>query len=158
MINSNDNEFLNLLTEQDIYELHDAFDIFDINCDGNISIDKLNSLLFSLKQYITKEELNNILKEEGLDKSETIDFNQFLKILGNKVDQKIIDEDEYLRNLFDTMDRNKNGVISLHELRYIVLHSNEDIAEEDIELLMESVDQDKDGFISYNEFLSIMKN
>lgn len=158
MINSNDNEFLNLLTEQDIYELHDAFDIFDINCDGNISIDKLNSLLFSLKQYITKEELNNILKEEGLDKSETIDFNQFLKILGNKVNQKIIDEDEYLRNLFDTMDRNKNGVISLHELRYIVLHSNEEISEEDIELLMESVDQDKDGFISYNEFLSIMKN
>ena len=158
MINSNDNEFLNLLTEQDIYELYDAFDIFDINCDGNISIDKLNSLLFSLKQYITKEELNNILKEEGLDKSETIDFNQFLKILGNKVNQKIIDEDEYLRNLFDTMDRNKNGVISLHELRYIVLHSNEEISEEDIELLMESVDQDKDGFISYNEFLSIMKN
>ena len=158
MINSNDNEFLNLLTEQDIYELHDAFDIFDINCDGNISIDKLNSLLFSLKQYITKEELNNILKEEGLDKSETIDFNQFLKILGNKVNQKIIDEDEYLRNLFDTKDRNKNGVISLHELRYIVLHSNEEISEEDIELLMESVDQDKDGFISYNEFLSIMKN
>ena len=158
MINSNDNEFLNLLTEQDIYELHDAFDIFDINCDGNISIDKLNSLLFSLKQYITKEELNNILKEEGLDKSETIDFNQFLKILGNKVNQKIIDEDEYLRNLFDTMDRNKNGVISLHELRYIVLHSNEEISEEDKELLMESVDQDKDGFISYNEFLSIMKN
>jgi len=158
MINSNDNEFLNLLTEQDIYELHDAFDIFDINCDGNISIDKLSSLLFSLKQYITKEELNNILKEEGLDKSETIDFNQFLKILGNKVNQKIIDEDEYLRNLFDTMDRNKNGVISLHELRYIVLHSNEEISEEDIELFMESVDQDKDGFISYNEFLSIMKN
>ena len=158
MINSNDNEFLNLLTEQDIYELYDAFDIFDINCDGNISIDKLNSLLFSLKQYITKEELNNILKEEGLDKSETIDFNQFLKILGNKVNQKIIDEDEYLRNLFDTMDRNKNGVISLHELRYIVLHSNEEISEEDKELLMESVDQDKDGFISYNEFLSIMKN
>ena len=158
MINSNDNEFLNLLTEQDIYELHDAFDIFDINCDGNISIDKLSSLLFSLKQYITKEELNNILKEEGLDKSETIDFNQFLKILGNKVNQKIIDEDEYLRNLFDTMDRNKNGVISLHELRYIVLHSNEEISEEDKELLMESVDQDKDGFISYNEFLSIMKN
>ena len=158
MINSNDNEFLNLLTEQDIYELYDAFDIFDINCDGNISIDKLNSLLFSLKQYITKEELNNILKEEGLDKSETIDFNQFLKILGNKVNQKIIDEDEYLRNLFDTMDRNKNGVISLHELRYIVLHPNEEISEEDIELLMESVDQDKDGFISYNEFLSIMKN
>ena len=158
MINSNDNEFLNLLTEQDIYELHDAFDIFDINCDGNISIDKLNSLLFSLKQYITKEELNNILKEEGLDKSETINFNQFLIILGNKVNQKIIDEDEYLRNLFDTMDRNKNGVISLHELRYIVLHSNEEISEEDIELLMESVDQDKDGFISYNEFLSMMKN
>ena len=39
-----------------------------------------------------------------------------MKILGNKVNQKIIDEDEYLRNLFDTMDRNKNGVISLHEL------------------------------------------
>ena len=158
MINSNDNEFINFLSEQDICELHEAFNIFDINSEGVIPINKLSSLLFSLKQYLTKEELEEILKSEGLDNSESIYFNRFLKILGKKVDNKIIDEDSYLKNLFDSMDCNNNGVISIHEIRYIVLHSNEKITEEEIELIMKNVDIDKDGLINFEEFLSIMKN
>ena len=119
MINSNDEEFINIISEQEICELHEAFNLFDINSEGFIPVNKLSSLLFSLKQYLTKEELKDILKSEGLDNLENINFNQFLKIFGKKVYNKITDEDAYLKNVFDSMDSNNNGLISIHEIIYI---------------------------------------
>ena len=155
---SKENEFIQSLSEEEICELREAFNIFDVNSDGTINKDQLNLLLFSLKQYPTKEELEDILKAEGYDKLDQINFGQFLKIMGKRMNTKKVDEDIYFRNLFDSMDRNKNGMISIHEIRYIILHSNEDISEKELELLMNNVDSDNDGLISFEEFLSFMKN
>ena len=155
---SKENDFIQFLSEEEICELREAFNIFDVNSEGTIDKDKLVLLLFSLKQYPTKEELEETMKAQGLDKLEQINFDQFLKIIGKRVNTKKIDEDVYFRNLFDSMDRNKNGMISIHEIRYIILHSNENISEKDLELLMNNVDSDNDGLISFEEFLSFMKN
>ncbi len=155
---SKENDFIQFLSEEEICELREAFNIFDVNSEGTIDKDKLILLLFSLKQYPTKEELEETMKAQGLDKLEQINFDQFLKIIGKRVNTKKIDEDVYFRNLFDSMDRNKNGMISIHEIRYIILHSNENISEKDLELLMNNVDSDNDGLISFEEFLSFMKN
>ena len=152
------NEFVKLLSEEEICELREAFNIFDVNSEGTIDKDKLILLLFSLKQYPTKEELEETMKSQGLDKLDQINFDQFLKIMGKRMNTKKVDEDIYFRNLFDSMDRNKNGMISIHEIRYIILHSNEDISEKELELLMNNVDSDNDGLISFEEFLSFMKN
>ena len=155
---SQENEFVKLLSEEEICELREAFNIFDVNSEGTIDKDKLILLLFSLKQYPTKEELEETMKSQGLDKLDQINFDQFLKIMGKRMNTKKVDEDIYFRNLFDSMDRNKNGMISIHEIRYIILHSNEDISEKELELLMNNVDSDNDGLISFEEFLSFMKN
>ena len=155
---SKENDFIQFLSEEEICELREAFNIFDVNSEGINDKDKLILLLFSLKQYPTKEELEETMKAQGLDKLEQINFDQFLKIIGKRVNTKKIDEDVYFRNLFDSMDRNKNGMISIHEIRYIILHSNENISEKDLELLMNNVDSDNDGLISFEEFLSFMKN
>ena len=64
----------------------------------------------------------------------------------------------YFQKLFDKMDRNKNGRISINEIRYIIRKSNENISEEEIELLIKEVDTDGDGLISFDEFLVFMKN
>ena len=158
MTNSRENEFIQYLSDQEICEMHEAFNIFDINSDGTISKDKLGPLLFSLKQYPSKKELEEMMKVDGLDNKDQINFIQFLKIMGKRINNKAVDEEVYLKNLFDSMDRNKNGLISIHEIRYIVLHSNEKIKEEEIELLMNKVDNDGDGLISFQEFLDFMKN
>ena len=155
---SKENEFVKLLSEEEICELREAFNIFDVNSEGTIDKDKLILLLFSLKQYPTKEELEETMKSLGLDKLDQINFDQFLKIMGKRINTKKVDEDIYFRNLFDSMDRNKNGMISIHEIRFIILHSNEDISEKELELLMNNVDSDNDGLISFEEFLSFMKN
>ena len=151
-------EFIELLSEQEICELHELFNIFDIDSDGSIEASQLGMLMNALKQYPTQEELNQIIKETDIDNTNQIYFNQFLKIMAKRIKDTKDDEDKYLKSLFLSLDRNNNGLISIHEIRYIVTHSSENLSEKDIEIIMKEADTDGDGYISYEEFMMIMKN
>ena len=153
-----EDEFIELLTEQEICELHEAFNIFDVESDGSIDSKQLIILMNSLKQYPSKKELDKILDEFNIDKNGLIYFNQFLKIMAKRLKDIKEDEDRHLKNLFSSLDRNNNGLISIHEIRYIVTHSSENISEKDIETIMKEADTDGDGLISLEEFMTIMKN
>ena len=158
MINYRESQFIQFLSEQEICELHEAFNIFDDNSNGTITSDKLFLLLNSLKIHLSKNEFETMIKSIGVDKNNQINFAQFLKIIAKRVQKNDIDEEKYFRKLFDSMDRNKSGRISIHEIRYIVMHSNQNITEREIEMLIGEADSDGDGLISYDEFLSFMKN
>ena len=153
MSKNKEDEFIELLSEQEICELHEAFNIFDVESDGSIDSKHLIILMNSLKQYPSQKELEKILNEFNIDKNGQIYFNQFLKIMAKRLKNIKEDEDRYLKNLFSNLDRNNNGLISIHEIRYIVTHSNENISEKDIETIMKEADTDGDGLISFEEFI-----
>ena len=158
MAKNKENEFIELLSEQEICELHEAFNIFDVESDGSIEANQLMMLMNSLKQYPSKEEIEIILKEMDLNSDGQIYFNQFLRIMAKRLKNLKQDEDRYLKSLFTSLDRNNNKLISIHEIRYIVTHSGENISEKDIETIMKEADTDGDGYISFEEFMMIMKN
>ena len=158
MSKNKEEEFIEQLTEQEICELHEAFNIFDIDSDGSISTKQLLLLMKALKQNLSKKELENVLNEYNIEKDGQIYFNQFLKIMAKRLKNIKEDEDKYLKSLFASLDRNNNGLISIHEIRYIVTHSSENISESDIEIIMKEADTDGDGLISFEEFMTIMKN
>ena len=210
MAKTKEDKFIELLSEEEICELHEAFNIFDVESDGSIEGNNLVILLNSLNQYPKKEEIVQMLKDIGvinvennennnkdyIEKNTEINnkennegddekhnkknqvkrnekyneviyngpiyFNQFLKIMAKRLKDIKKDEDKYLKSLFRSLDRNNNGLISIHEIRYIVTHPSkagqEKISEEEIELIMKEADTDGDGLISLEEFLTIMKN
>ena len=163
MANKTDDEYVELLTEQEICELHEAFNIFDFESDGSIDAKNLGLLMNALKQKSSKEEIKQILNEMDIDYEGPIYFNQFLKIIAKRLKMnRKNSEEKYFKSLFDELDRNHNGLISLHEIRYIVTHSKENIkeniTEEEIEFLMKEADTDGDGLISFEEFMIVMNN
>ena len=158
MSQKKEDEFIELLSEQEIYELREAFNIFDVESEGSIGTVHLGLLMNSLKQYPTQDEIKEIIKEIDVNNEGRIYFNQFLKIMAKRIKNVKEDEDKYIKKLFSFLDRNNNGLISLHEIKYIVTHSSENITDRDIELLMKEADTDGDGLISFEEFMTIMKN
>ena len=153
-----ENNNIDLLSEEVICELREAFNIFDIDSDGCIEISQLGMLMNALKQYPTKEELDQITKEIDADNTNQIYFNQFLKIMTKRIKNTKDDDNKYLENLFQKLDTNESGLISIKDIRYIITNSNEKISEKDIEIIMKEVDTDKDGYISLEEFMAIMEN
>ena len=158
MLNPKESEFIRKLSEQEICELREAFNIFDDNSDGSISKNKLHLLLKIFKQKPSENEYINAFESLGIRNKKKINFNEFLMIIAKLTQNTKINEQRYFQKLFDKMDRNKNGRISINEIRYIIRKSNENISEEEIELLIKEVDTDGDGLISFDEFLVFMKS
>ena len=54
-------QFLEFLSEKEICELHEAFNMFDIDSDGSIDLSQLIILMNSLKQNTKKKEYVNLV-------------------------------------------------------------------------------------------------
>ena len=147
---------INNLTEEQIAEFKEAFQIFDKDGDGSITTKELGTVMRSLGQEPAGEEVRQMIEEVDEDKSETIDFKEFLGLMARKM--KETDAEDELLEAFKVFDRDGNGKISAHELRYVMLSSGEDLTEQDIQEMVMEADIDGDGFIDYQEFVKIMMN
>lgn len=142
------------LTEEQIAEFKEAFQIFDKDGDGSITTKELGTVMRSLGQNPSDEEIRQMIEEVDEDKSETIDFKEFLGLMAKKM--KETDTEDELLEAFKVFDRDGNGKISAHELRYVMLSSGEDLTEQDIQEMIQEADTDGDGYIDYQEFVRIM--
>ena len=147
---------INNLTEEQIAEFKEAFQIFDKDGDGSITTKELGTVMRSLGQNPSDEEVRQMIEEVDEDKSETIDFKEFIGLMARKM--KETDAEDELLEAFKVFDRDGNGKISAHELRYVMLSSGEDLTEQDIQEMVMEADIDGDGFIDYQEFVKIMMN
>ena len=128
----------------------------------NIPLRNICFLQLEMKDYSpyfsSEDEYNKLIETIGIKNCNRIDFNQFLIMMAKKTQNTQVNDEKYLKKLFDALDKNHNGRISIHEIRYIVTHSNENLSEKDIEIIMKEADTDQDGYISFEEFMMIMKN
>lgn len=83
-----------------------------------------------------------------------MDYGEFVAI---SVHLRKMANEEHLKKAFDFFDRNQNGYIEIEELREALDDEIETNSEEVINAIMQDVDTDKDGRISYDEFSTMMK-
>lgn len=95
-----------------------------------------------------------MIEEVDTDKSGTIDFQEFLGLMAWKMKETDIEEE--LIEAFKVFDRDGNGLISAHELRFVMSTSGEQLSEEDIEEMIREADENGDGYIDYEEFVKMM--
>lgn len=142
------------LTEEQIAEFKEAFQIFDKDGDGLITTKELGTVMRSLGQNLSEEELKSMIEDVDTDKSGTIDFQEFLGLMAWKMKESGIEEE--LIEAFKVFDRDGNGLISAHELRFVMSSSKEELTEEDIEEMIREADENGDGYIDYEEFVRMM--
>ena len=83
-----------------------------------------------------------------------IDYTEFLAA---SMDQKIFMKEENLRHAFSYFDKDKDGLITVKELRNI-LQDTEAISDQELEEIIQEADSNSDGTVDFEEFLSMMKN
>lgn len=103
------------LTDEQIAEFKEAFQIFDKDGDGSITTKELGTVMRSLGQNPSDDEIRQMIIDVDEDKSETIDFKEFLGLMAKKMKEN--DSEDELIEAFKVFDRDGNGKISAHELR-----------------------------------------
>jgi calcium-dependent protein kinase len=88
-----------------------------------------------------------------IDRDGYLDCDEFIAI---SVHLRKMGNDEHLKKAFAFFDQNNNGYIEIEELRE-ALSDELGTSEEVVDAIIRDVDTDKDGRISYEEFVTMMK-
>jgi uncharacterized protein YneF (UPF0154 family) len=99
----------------------------------------------SLGQEPSQTELEDILNEIDKDGSGSIEFDEFLSMMGRKVQQA--DNESELKAAFAVFDRDGSGTISAEELRNVMKSIGENLSQKEIDEMIKEADANGDGNI-----------
>merc|ERR1712013_427951 len=142
------------LTEEQIAEFKEAFSLFDRDNDGTITTKELGTVMRSLGQTPTEQELQDMIHEVDTDGNGTIDFPEFLQMMAKKM--KDTDSEEEIIEAFRVFDKDGNGFISAQELRHVMTSLGEKLTDDEADEMIREADLNGDGQIDYQEFVKMM--
>ncbi|KAL3487296.1 hypothetical protein BJX62DRAFT_213748 [Aspergillus germanicus] len=142
------------LTQDQIAQFKEVFAVFDKDGTGDITATELGEVMRSLGQNPTDTELQDIIDELDVDRTGTIDFDEFLILMSRKV--KDSDPEAELREAFAVFDQDKSGTISADELRRVLRSIGDDVSDADVDEMLRMADVNGDGSIDYEEFVRLM--
>merc|ERR1712128_236300 len=135
-------------------EFKEAFDEFDTDGSGTISPEELLGVMRAMGQNPTEDELLNLVLEVDIDGNGTIEFDEFLSMMKQKANE--IDEKADLKEAFKIFDRDKDGFISMKELKKVANMLGTMLTKEELDEFMAEADADGNGKLDYDEFCKMM--
>merc|ERR1719460_851019 len=119
------------LSEDQVEEIREAFNLFDADQSGAIDIRELKAAMRALGFEIKKEELKKMIADIDNDGNGDIDFAEFLEMMTGKMGEK--DSREDIEKVFKLFDDDNTGKISLRNLRRVAQELGENIDEEELQ-------------------------
>ncbi|XP_066315365.1 probable calcium-binding protein CML10 [Miscanthus floridulus] len=136
-------------------EMARVFRKFDANVDGRISRSELAALFESLGHAASDDEVARMMAEADADGDGFISLDEFAALNATVAgDAAAVEED--LRHAFRVFDADGNGTISAAELARVLRGLGESASVAQCRRMIEGVDQNGDGLISFEEFKVMM--
>lgn len=123
---------------------------------GTIEGSELSYVMSKLGETPTEEELEDMIRAVDLNGDGEIDFEEFIGLMRLRMDERQRDPEEDLRDAFNMFDADRSGYIDRDEVRLLMKKLAQTLTEEEIDAIMEEVDTDGDGEISFEEFRAMM--
>eukprot|EP01028_Stygiella_incarcerata_P004230 TRINITY_DN1905_c0_g1_i2.p1 TRINITY_DN1905_c0_g1~~TRINITY_DN1905_c0_g1_i2.p1 ORF type:complete len:168 (-),score=68.15 TRINITY_DN1905_c0_g1_i2:261-764(-) len=143
------------LTEEQKQEIKEAFELFDTEKTGRIDAHEMKVAMRALGFDVKKEHVLRILEEYDREGTGTIDFNDFLEVMTEKISQR--DPDEEILKAFRLFDDDSSGKITLKNLRRVARELGETMTDDELQAMIDEFDRDGDGEINEEDFMAIMR-
>ena len=121
----------NGLTEDEVLEIREAFDLFDTDKSGEIDVAELKQALMNLGIDTKNQTLQNMLADIDKNGNANIDFDEFIDMMTAKMSDKDTRED--LEKVFELF-----------------------LGDDELNEMIVRADTDRDGKVSFEEFYAIM--
>ena len=118
------------LTEDEIEEIKEAFDLFDTDGSGAIDPKELKAAMQSLGFEAKNQTIFQMISDLDKNKSGTIDFEEFLDMMTARMSDKDTRED--IAKVFRLFDDDNTGTITLRNLRRVARELGETMTDEEL--------------------------
>ncbi len=147
------------LTDDQLTELREAYDLFDADKVGSIDLHELKVLMRALGFDVKKKDVVKLVHEADPHGKTTgegkVDFNVFLDIMTEKYARR--EPSNEVKKAFELFDDDKTGKIGMRNMRRIARELGENLSEEELQAMIDEFDRDQDGEINEEEFNYIMQ-
>lgn len=143
-----------LMSGEEVEGLKAMFNMMDTNKSGVLTFEEFKAGLRKLGSHLAEQEIRQLMDTADVDKKGTLDYGKFAALT---LQLQKLNSDECLQKAFSYFDRDGNGFIDMDELKRAL---RDDLGPNDQNLIldiMNEVDTDKDGQISYEEFRKMMQ-
>ena len=156
------------LSEEQIEELNEAFELFDSSGDGLIGASELHVVMQAIGRNMTVEDVGKLIhniklqqyEENGesepelaSDEEEELDFKEFLKLIGEDMIQNA--KKEELEEAYQEFEPDDKG-ITKRQLKETMKKHGEKMSDEEADKLFKETDFDGDGRIGFEDFVRMM--
>ena len=152
-------EELQEISENKIEEIREAFKLFDTDGSGSITAQELQDFFIKIGHNPSKKQIDKMIKEvhDGDTNNKDIDFNTFLRIVTKRM--RDVDTEEELIESFKIFDPDGTGLISIEDLKNILLEYGDlNLLPDELEDVIADADEDNHGFINYEIFVKNVMN
>merc|ERR1711953_3071 len=142
------------LSEDEVLEMKEAFDLFDNDGSGAISVNELTSAMQLLGFDVKHAVVYNMVADLDADGSGEIEFGEFLDVMTAKLSDKNTKEE--IDRVFKLFDKDRNGTLEADDLSRVCKELGEDMTEEDIREVIGRMDVDGDGAVGLDDFYAVI--
>ena len=142
---------------KDVVNACKLFNQIDVNGDGKINkAELLKGLQLKIKSDTLEQDVEQIYSNIDMDNNGYIEYEEFVRAAVSK--ERFINEN-VLRFAFRYFDKDGSGEITFDEIETIFKDSitNKSKVHDSLKKIVDEVDSNKDGIISFTEFSDIMK-
>ena len=146
---------MNSLGDKKSKEYINAFERFDKDYDGFISIDDLAEIMKKIGRPVNEGELQDVKGEINPNDNSIFDLKEYMSIMDKRNREK--DSDEDLLTIFQIIDKDENDLIGPTELLNFMDALGHKVSQEETEEMIKEFDEDGDGYCTFKEFVKMMK-
>ncbi|KAK2196025.1 bifunctional EF-hand domain/Centrin-1/EF-hand domain pair/EF-Hand 1 [Babesia duncani] len=142
------------LTDDEVYEIQEAFNLFDTEGTGTVDPREIKCAMQSLGIDKKNPLVYQIIADMDKGGSSAIDFNDFLEAITMKMGNR--DSKEGIRKIFNLFDEEGTGTITFKNLKKVAMELGEQLTDEELRDMINRADSNGDGQLSFDDFYAIL--
>jgi Ca2+-binding EF-hand superfamily protein len=141
-------------TEERKLEFQEAFKMFNTDGTARIQANKLDVALCAIEFKPTKDELRRMMTDVAKQSDGFLDFPNVMDTIVKKISDA--DTEEEIHQSFFLFGNNRDRNIDITDLKYLADLIGEIMSHEELLEMINQADQNRDGFISDDDFKQIV--
>ncbi|KAF0915118.1 hypothetical protein E2562_033702 [Oryza meyeriana var. granulata] len=142
------------LSVEEVEVIREMFALMDTDHNGKVTLQELKAGLIKVGSKLAEPEMELLMEAADVDGNGYLDYGEFVAVT---IHLQRLSNDNHLRTAFLFFDKDGSGYIERPELADALADDSGHADDAVLDHILQEVDTDKDGRISYEEFVAMMK-